>query len=71
MYTLLTSENRHPVTNDYLPPSLKGSEFLKRDGDTEGKIWDEEALKRWETEMNDCRQWEGRGIPEQANAKLT
>ncbi|KLO16056.1 P-loop containing nucleoside triphosphate hydrolase protein [Schizopora paradoxa] len=53
-------EFAHPVTNDYLPPSLKGSVFLRKEGDNEGKTWDEEALRRWEEEENGGQEWAGR-----------
>lgn len=49
---------RHPVHNDCLPPELRGQKFLRAPGDMEGKMWDEEALKRWESENG--RRWEGR-----------
>lgn len=52
---------RHPVHNTYLPIQFEGQRFLKDENDTSGKVWDEEALIRWETEVNSGRQWEGRG----------
>ena len=30
------------------------------------KIWDEEALKKWEMEKNDGASWEGRQVIERA-----
>ncbi|KAI0085130.1 hypothetical protein BDY19DRAFT_897171 [Irpex rosettiformis] len=50
----------HPVVNNYLPPRLNGSVFLKHAGDLSDKFWDEEALRKWETEKNDGKPWEGR-----------
>ena len=52
--------DRHPVTNDYLPPQFKDAVFLKPAGDLSDKTWDEEALQRWEIEENDGQPWEGR-----------
>ena len=51
---------RHPVTNDYLPPRFKDEVFLRPQGDLRGKLWDEEALRRWEAEKNGGELWEGR-----------
>ncbi|KAH9839556.1 P-loop containing nucleoside triphosphate hydrolase protein [Rhodofomes roseus] len=51
----------HPVTNDYLPPPFKDQVFLKPVGDTSDKIWDEDALHRWELDENNGGAWEGRG----------
>ncbi|EKM54373.1 uncharacterized protein PHACADRAFT_210174 [Phanerochaete carnosa HHB-10118-sp] len=50
----------HPVTNDYLPAPLAGARFLRDEGDLEGKTWDEEMLRRWETRKNNKRPWEVR-----------
>ncbi|KAI0758314.1 hypothetical protein BC629DRAFT_1584489 [Irpex lacteus] len=55
----------HPVSNDYLPPQLKGSVFLKPAGDMSDKTWDEDALRKWEKEENDGKPWEGRASHEQ------
>lgn len=52
--------HRHPVTNDYVPEEIKGVVFLKPEGDISDKIWDEDALKRWELQMNHGMPWEGR-----------
>ena len=51
---------RHPVTNEYLPPSLQNEVFLRPEGDTTDKIWDEEMLKRWEERKNGGQPWPGR-----------
>ena len=51
---------RHPVTNDYLPLRFKDEVFLRPEGDLTGKLWDEEALRRWEQEENGGKPWEGR-----------
>ncbi|EPQ57405.1 P-loop containing nucleoside triphosphate hydrolase protein [Gloeophyllum trabeum ATCC 11539] len=51
----------HPVTNDYLPPQFRDEVFLRKEGDLSGKEWDEEALHRWEVDMNGGKAWEGRG----------
>ncbi|KAL0575500.1 DNA-dependent ATPase mgs1 [Marasmius crinis-equi] len=48
----------HPVQNTYLPPAIQGQKFLRQEGDTTGKSWDEEALKHWERVHNTT--WEGR-----------
>ncbi|KIY74296.1 P-loop containing nucleoside triphosphate hydrolase protein [Cylindrobasidium torrendii FP15055 ss-10] len=50
----------HPVSNVYLPPQFNGQVFLRKEGDTEGKEWDEEALKDWEERENGGMPWEGR-----------
>lgn len=52
--------DRHPVHNDYLPIQFRDDVFLRQDGDLEGKLWDEEALRRWELEENEGKEWEGR-----------
>ena len=51
---------RHPVTNDYLPIQFRGDEFLRKEGDTSDKTWDEDALRQWEFEENGGRPWSGR-----------
>ncbi|PCH43682.1 nucleoside triphosphate hydrolase protein [Wolfiporia cocos MD-104 SS10] len=61
-------EYAHPVTNDYLPAELKGQTFLKPSGDTSDKIWDEDALRRWELEENSGIPWSGR--PEAPGSSL-
>jgi len=43
---------RHPVHNDYLPIQFRGQSFLKEAGDMAEKLWDEDALLRWESEEN-------------------
>ncbi|KAK7057260.1 ATPase WRNIP1 C26H5.02c [Favolaschia claudopus] len=55
----------HPVHNTYLPPSLQNEEFLKEAGDTSGKMYDEDALRSWEINVNGGKPWEGRAnLPE-------
>ncbi|KAI0062929.1 P-loop containing nucleoside triphosphate hydrolase protein [Artomyces pyxidatus] len=49
----------HPVTNEYLPPEIRGKVFLRKDGDLDGKMWDDVALREWECEQNDGREWDG------------
>ncbi|KAJ3818397.1 hypothetical protein F5880DRAFT_1600015 [Lentinula raphanica] len=56
----------HPVHNGYLPLKMEGQRFMRRPGDTTGKIWDEEALKEWERRKNDGEEWEGRSRPTNA-----
>lgn len=46
--------------NTYLPAQFEREKFLKEAGDTSGKIWDDDALSRWENEVNGGRAWEGR-----------
>lgn len=53
----------HPVHNDYLPIQFRGEVFLKKADDQSGKLWDEDALVRWENEENGGKDWEGR-LPE-------
>ena len=50
----------HPVHNEYLPQRFQQEIFLRKEGDTLGKIWDEEALVRWENNENGGKEWEGR-----------
>ncbi|KAG5716740.1 ATPase WRNIP1 [Termitomyces sp. T112] len=50
----------HPVHNIYLPIQFEGEVFLRREGDTRDKIWDEAALCVWEHEANGDKEWEGR-----------
>jgi putative ATPase len=52
--------SRHPVTNDYVPEEIKDMVFLKPEGDISDKLWDEDALKRWELKKNRGMPWEGR-----------
>jgi len=56
----LTPSHRHPVTNDYVPDEIKGMVFLKQEGDVSDKLWDENALKRWELKKNNGMAWGGR-----------
>ncbi|KAL5526679.1 MGS1 [Sanghuangporus sanghuang] len=49
----------HPVYNQYLPAELKDEVFLK-ECDESDQIWDDEALKTWEREVNGRKPWEGR-----------
>ncbi|KAJ8486934.1 hypothetical protein ONZ51_g4536 [Trametes cubensis] len=53
-------EYAHPVTNDYLPIQFRGEEFLRKEGDKRDKVWDEDALRKWELEENGGRPWSGR-----------
>lgn len=50
----------HPVHNGYLPLEIEGQQFMRRLGDTSGKLYDEVALKDWERERNGGKEWEGR-----------
>jgi putative ATPase len=51
---------RHPVTNDYVPDEIKDMVFLKSEGDISDKLWDDDALGRWELKKNHGIPWEGR-----------
>jgi putative ATPase len=51
---------RHPVTNEYLPSRVQGEIILRKEGDLSDKVWDEEALARWEELENGERVWTGR-----------
>jgi putative ATPase len=51
---------RHPVTNEYLPSRVQGEIILRKEGDLSDKLWDEEALRRWEELENGERAWMGR-----------
>lgn len=51
----------HPVYNEYLPIQFRGDNFLRGKGDMTGKVWDEDALTKWENEANGGKEWEGRG----------
>ncbi|KAH9009903.1 P-loop containing nucleoside triphosphate hydrolase protein, partial [Lactarius pseudohatsudake] len=53
-------EYMHPVTNEYLPRQLHGEVILRREGDLGDKLWDEEALRRWEEVENGGQEWVGR-----------
>ena len=52
--------HRHPVTNDYVPDEIKDVVFLKPEGDISDKVWDDDALRRWELKKNHAMPWEGR-----------
>ncbi|KAF9071056.1 P-loop containing nucleoside triphosphate hydrolase protein [Rhodocollybia butyracea] len=52
----------HPVHNTFLPPEIQGQQFMRQPGDIEDKIWDEAALKDWERERNNGKEWEGRSL---------
>ena len=52
--------HRHPVTNDYVPDEIKDVVFLKPEGDILDKVWDDDALRRWELKKNHAMPWEGR-----------
>jgi putative ATPase len=49
------------VTNEYLPSRVQGEVILRKEGDLSDKLWDEEALRRWEEEENGGQNWTGRG----------
>jgi putative ATPase len=51
---------RHPVTNEYLPPQIRGEMVLSKEGDSTGKKWDEDALRQWEEIENGGQAWAGR-----------
>lgn len=53
----------HPVHNEFLPLQYSQSNFLRRPGDLEGKMWDEDLLASWEWRANGGRDWEGRPPP--------
>ncbi|KAH9969947.1 P-loop containing nucleoside triphosphate hydrolase protein [Russula compacta] len=53
----------HPVTNEYLPSGIRGEIILRKEGDLSDKLWDEDALKRWEEVENQGREWTGRHPP--------
>lgn len=57
------------MANTFLPPALSehssfasdvGKRFLKPEGSTHGKKWDEDELREWELARNGGRPWEGR-----------
>lgn len=58
--TYLGHIDSHPVTNEYMPIQFRDDEFLRKEGDTTGKTWDEDALRQWEFEENGGRPWLGR-----------
>jgi putative ATPase len=51
---------RHPVTNAYLPPQIRGKVILREEGDLTGKKWDENSLRQWEEIENEGQSWAGR-----------
>jgi putative ATPase len=51
---------RHPVTNAYLPPQIRGKKILLEEGDLTGKKWDENSLRQWEEIENGGQVWAGR-----------
>jgi len=57
---LLLVIHRHPVTNEYLPSCLQGEIILRKEGDMSDKLWDEDALRRWEEVENRGQEWSGR-----------
>ncbi|KAI4528644.1 P-loop containing nucleoside triphosphate hydrolase protein [Schizophyllum commune Loenen D] len=61
-YEAYKGAEQHPVVNTYVPLEVEGQEILKKAGDLSGKAWDEEALRRWEKEVNGGKEWEGRGM---------
>ncbi|KII92280.1 hypothetical protein PLICRDRAFT_103807 [Plicaturopsis crispa FD-325 SS-3] len=50
----------HPVHNEYVPIQFEGDVFLRKEGDLTDKIWDDDALTKWEIEENGGKEWEGR-----------
>lgn len=53
----------HPVTQPFLPPELVGrpeAHFLQDEESTEGKKYDEAALREWEWKELGGKKWEGR-----------
>ncbi|TDL21712.1 P-loop containing nucleoside triphosphate hydrolase protein [Rickenella mellea] len=50
----------HPVHNDCVPIQFVNDVFLRKEGDMEGKMWDEDKLKEWEFKENDGQDWGGR-----------
>jgi len=52
----------HPVTNEYLPSRVQGEIILREEGDISDKLWDEDALRRWEEVENGGLEWTGRHI---------
>jgi len=54
----------HPVINDYLPKEVQDiiredGPFLRTEEDyKKERVWNEEALKRWESEVNKGNEWE-------------
>ena len=48
------------MTNEYLPSRVQGEIILHEEGDLSDKLWDEEALRRWEEVENERRAWHGR-----------
>lgn len=58
--SLISYYYRHPVYNQYLPNQFKNETFLLKEGDLSDREWNEEALKVWEAQLNDGKEWEGR-----------
>lgn len=50
----------HPVHNEFLPLQYGQSNFLRKEGNLEGKTWDEDLLAQWEWHANGGRDWDGR-----------
>ncbi|KAG8901367.1 hypothetical protein FRB99_005377 [Tulasnella sp. 403] len=50
----------HPVHQDFLPKQLANAKFLRKEGDMEGKEWDEDLLRQWEVTENNGGPWDGR-----------
>lgn len=50
----------HPVHNEFLPVQVASEKILKKEGDLEGKVWDEKLLREWEWQDNAGDDWEGR-----------
>jgi len=53
---------RHPVTNEYLPSGVQGEIILRKEGDLSDRLWDEDALRRWEELENGGQSWTGRQL---------
>jgi putative ATPase len=45
------------VTNEYLPPIMQGETILRKEGDLSDKLWDEDALRKWEEVENGGQPW--------------
>jgi putative ATPase len=41
---------------------VQGELILRKEGDLSDKLWDEEALRRWEEVENGGRDWKGRDL---------
>ena len=43
--------------NEYLPSTTQDEIILRKEGDLSDKLWDEDALRRWEEVENGGREW--------------